>query len=641
MKTFFLLLGLCCANMMFAQEPNDCINAIVICGNDQFSSNSEGIGQSQEISGCGSEEHNSLWLEINIVQGGTLGFDLIPNSDDLVVDYDFWVFGPNPDCNNLGDPIRCSTTNPLQANLTSNHTGIDGSNPNPSQGPGQDGTGYVQWLDVLPGEMYYIAIDRPHGDGGFSMNWTGTANQGSGAFPTPPIANQIETVRTCSNDTTQEFDLASLKQEINANLTDNAITFHATQADAFDGINELPDNYTNTSNPQVIYAKATSIINFCFTIVDIQLEVNPIENDVSLEVSQPIICGTEEVDFFFSGTPNAVVEYNLNNQTSEQITLDENGEAVVTRTISENSVLIATLTELYNDDGDLLCSKVLDNQVSVNSEGLQINGTLEDLYKCDGDKDGKVAFNLTQNNTNVLAGYNSEFYRVDYYETENDADQRTNKISNPSSYFNIEDPQTIWARLESATNSTCYDIASFQLNIYTNAPPEFDIVKRDETFGGNPAIIVENIQGIGPYEFRLNNEDWIKIGESQTSLTFEIEEGGEHFIEGRHTEGCGNKILSAIFLDYPKFFTPNGDGFNEHWNVRGAANLQFNSKIFIFDRFGKLLRAIDPNGLGWDGFYNGKPMPAGDYWFLFKYIQLQENGKKQEREFKSNITLLR
>src|SRR5699024_7463469 len=154
---------------------NDCVNAITVCGNGHFNSNAEGIGEEQEISSCGGYESNSLWLKINIVQAGTLGFDLIPNDGDISVDYDFYVFGANKDCDDLGDPIRCATTNPEQAGQSDNHTGMDGDHINTTAGPGGNGDSYVHWLNVQPGESYYIAIDRPEGDGGFQINWTGSA----------------------------------------------------------------------------------------------------------------------------------------------------------------------------------------------------------------------------------------------------------------------------------------------------------------------------------------------------------------------------------------------------------------------------------------------------------------------------------
>src|SRR5690606_7913544 len=183
----------------YAQEPNDCINAITVCGNGTFMSNATGIAAIQEVSSCSGFEHNSLWLEVNIVQSGTLGFDLIPSDPDVNVDYDFWVYGPNRVCNNLGSPIRCATTNPVAAGLPNNHTGINGSTTLTQTGPGANGNGYVYWLNVTAGEFYYIAIDRPVGDGGFEIQWAGTATAGNGAFPSPPDATPINDLLQCSS----------------------------------------------------------------------------------------------------------------------------------------------------------------------------------------------------------------------------------------------------------------------------------------------------------------------------------------------------------------------------------------------------------------------------------------------------------
>ena len=89
MKVFKLVLFFVFALSYSQNQPNDCVNAVTICGNGNFSSNSSGIGTIQEVSGCSGFEHNSIWLKINIVQGGTLGFDLIPNDPNINVDYDF------------------------------------------------------------------------------------------------------------------------------------------------------------------------------------------------------------------------------------------------------------------------------------------------------------------------------------------------------------------------------------------------------------------------------------------------------------------------------------------------------------------------------------------------------------------------
>jgi gliding motility-associated-like protein len=50
--------------------------------------------------------------------------------------------------------------------------------------------------------------------------------------------------------------------------------------------------------------------------------------------------------------------------------------------------------------------------------------------------------------------------------------------------------------------------------------------------------------------------------------------------------------------------------------VKGA-NALFNSTIYIFDRYGKLLNQLNPAGPGWDGTFNNQPLPSDD-WFTIK-----------------------
>jgi len=81
-------------------------------------------------------------------------------------------------------------------------------------------------------------------------------------------------------------------------------------------------------------------------------------------------------------------------------------------------------------------------------------------------------------------------------------------------------------------------------------------------------------------------------------------------------------------LKIPKFFTPNNDGYNDKWIIKGNAILN-SSPIQIFDRYGKLLKQLDPMGIGWDGTFNGKKMPSDDYWYQFNI----ENGNQYDGNF--------
>ncbi|QLJ56653.1 T9SS type B sorting domain-containing protein [Flavobacterium psychrophilum] len=87
-------------------------------------------------------------------------------------------------------------------------------------------------------------------------------------------------------------------------------------------------------------------------------------------------------------------------------------------------------------------------------------------------------------------------------------------------------------------------------------------------------------------------------------------------------------------LGVPKYFTPNGDGIHDYWNVEGiTATFNANTTITIFDRFGKLIKQISPLDQGWDGTDNGQKLPATDYWYTIQF----ENGKN----IKGNFSLKR
>lgn len=98
---------------------------------------------------------------------------------------------------------------------------------------------------------------------------------------------------------------------------------------------------------------------------------------------------------------------------------------------------------------------------------------------------------------------------------------------------------------------------------------------------------------------------------------------------------CSLSICEEGF-DYRKYFTPNGDGFNDTWTIDHEGGLN-NARVFIFDRYGKLLNEFYTQGTaGWDGRFNNNDMPANDYWFKILY---ECEGKKLT--FAGHFTLKR
>jgi gliding motility-associated-like protein len=151
-----------------------------------------------------------------------------------------------------------------------------------------------------------------------------------------------------------------------------------------------------------------------------------------------------------------------------------------------------------------------------------------------------------------------------------------------------------------------------------------------EAFTQNQIVTITATDA-GNYLYQMDS------GLFQTSPIFENVASGMHSITVKDVNDCSTPITdnNVLVIGYPKFFTPNGDTYNDTWNIVGLKD-QLNSRIYIFDRYGKLLKDISPNGAGWDGNYTGHPMPATDYWFTVEYTE-----QGVTKKFKSHFSLKR
>ena len=142
------------------------------------------------------------------------------------------------------------------------------------------------------------------------------------------------------------------------------------------------------------------------------------------------------------------------------------------------------------------------------------------------------------------------------------------------------------------------------------------------------------VQGNGSYEYAING------GEFQDSSVFEDVPPGQNTLIINDKNGCGTtNPIPFLVVGYPKFFTPNGDGIHDAWNILGIETLT-DPVVFIFDRYGKLLKQLDETTVGWDGTFNGRPMPSSDYWFRLEY-ERDENGILVANTIRTHFALVR
>ncbi|MDR6966153.1 gliding motility-associated-like protein [Flavobacterium arsenatis] len=130
------------------------------------------------------------------------------------------------------------------------------------------------------------------------------------------------------------------------------------------------------------------------------------------------------------------------------------------------------------------------------------------------------------------------------------------------------------------------------------------------------------VDGLGDYEYSLDGIHF------QSSNQFFGLPNGEYTVYVNDIKGCGVAEEDVYLLMYPKFFTPNGDSYNDVWGIKFHEN-EPNLKVHIFDRYGKFIKQLTNREAYWDGTYNGEMLPSTDYWF----VVIRENGKEHRGHF--------
>lgn len=458
---------------LFAQS--DCPDAIVVCGDSDYSGlDATGIGfQELGPNACSSQEHNSIWLKILIKDGGTLGFTLTPEEiDDLVVDFDFWIFGPEAECDNLGTAIRCSTTNPLAAGLDYNTTGMNGTETDVSEGPNGNGNSFIEWIDVEDDDIYFLIIDRPHGASNFSIEWTGTAT-----FHDIPVFNNPDNIPLdlldivqCddiySTDYTTEIDLTIYEEMFISTQTDVEITYHENVNDMTLGINPFttPESFINTSNPQTIYMRMTNPVTGCYDVEMFTIEVT----SGSIDAVDIEMCDTDG---------NGIATFDLS--VNDDVISDGDTDVTVTyySSLEDATNEIGAVGPLFQNQVPYQGQQIwvrTDSLISgcagfatfyitpIPSPQINTPGNVPpDIILCSND--GSGTFDLTINEA-AMAGTQPNL-TFEYYVSEQ-ALENDNTITTPETYTVNNLPQTIHIKITN-TQVGCATTAAFIIDATT------------------------------------------------------------------------------------------------------------------------------------------------------------------------------
>lgn len=165
-----------------------------------------------------------------------------------------------------------------------------------------------------------------------------------------------------------------------------------------------------------------------------------------------------------------------------------------------------------------------------------------------------------------------------------------------------------------ATHNTTQCTSQLEtITVYTVPPFDFTMTFNHENEIG-PNLEVHPDES-GAYLFQLDN------GNLQLSNIFYELDSGIYDVTVYDDKQCHHITKKAIVIDYPKFFTPNGDGYKDYWNLKNINSIT-GIKVYVFNRYGKLLTSFKPDQIGWDGTHNGFNLPSDDYWFKIEYNNL-------------------
>jgi gliding motility-associated-like protein len=242
--------------------------------------------------------------------------------------------------------------------------------------------------------------------------------------------------------------------------------------------------------------------------------------------------------------------------------------------------------------------------------------------------DGTICFNPLGNLVNgyiLDSGLSNKDYEYQWFLNGNLIDEATK-----STYLAIEKGK--YSVLVTNVQTTCSNQA-FATVTSSQMASDFK-ANVSEDFAETGFVTIDVIGGTGPFLFKLDDFGF------QESNFFSGLSSGDHLITVKDSLNCTLISKQVTVLGYPKFFTPNNDGFNDYWNIPNYKNF-FQAQIYIFDRYGKLIKEITPLGMGWDGTHLGNFMPASDYWFTLDYKVKEENGDLKSKTFKSHFSLKR
>ncbi len=581
-------------------------------------------------------EPNQLCYQVVSFRLLTFSIISIPAPDNLVV------------CDDAidGDDTNGSITFDLAAQQASIIAGIDASLYNVSlhetideATQGIAGTALPDnYANRVNPQTIYVRIENKKKPSCFS---TSTFQLIVHALPT--IENTV-TITQCDIDTDgiTDFNLTEANTLLSTNANAETFTYYTTENAAMNQVAaeeiQTPQQYSNAGNTaNEVYVRVTNTEG-CFRVAEVQLKAmtTQIPNTFGVTLT---VCESNTPD---DDPTDGIATFDLTTVDSQLLALfavssdlrisyyQNEADALS----EQNKILNPTayrnttapeMQELYVrvENGVENACVGLGKHVTLEVQPELPLSFEEDFVLC-LDASG-TAINL-QPTAAITTDVDETTHTFQWFV--GDTTDPTNQIPDETASFFTPEVAGMYTVLVTNIATTCTQTATATV-IESYAPQNVTAELVSGAFSDNATVVVSTTPAIGMYEYRLDNGDW------QNSNTFTRVFRGEHTVYVRDLQMCDQIATDVAFIvDYPRYFTPNGDDFNPTWGIQGSSEVQI-MNIKVYDRYGKLLKDLGTAGQ-WDGTYNGNLLPSSEYWFTVRYI---ESG--QTKTFTASFSLIR
>lgn len=421
-----------------------------------------------------------------------------------------------------------------------------------------------------------------------------------------PIATQLNDWFYCDddNDGFYFFDFNSLESTIfnGQDIDKFNLSFHHTQDHANNNINPILVNYVNVdayTSEEIFIRMENKDITACYETSSFNISV--IRTPKTTQIDNWVTCDDQDNDGFYSFDLSTLTANLLNGQDETQINISFYQSQV------DADYKIKPFELNYTNKKSFELEEIFVRIESTQKEECfstmsffiqVIENPIFDIVE----EIKYICVNLLPQTVHFEIENPQENYNYSWQ------DENGNELS-ASTILNATQQGDYTITATTTDGNNCSITKTVHLLASTSAE-NIQFVLNEYWQEENFSITV-SVTGNGVYQYAINDIN----GPYQESPLLINVSPGVHTVYVKEMNDCGITSKTVDVFGFSPFFTPNGDGKNDLWKVQGI-NFSTNSKIYIFDRYGKVMSQFQPAlNQGWNGLYNNKPAPEGEYWF--------------------------